>query len=219
MSMQFVANRENGSYVAKQDNQTVAGIYPEGDVFVASPADGIEFAPFRGTLDAAQHYVAEALGETLRASKLAQPSKRTRNVSAPQLARSSKRTSTSAPAKVPAPKVKTAPKNPAEGLSEEVLAEKMRNVGFRNRLERANGRFDVYVDSPDLLRKITKRFRNLPVHVYARGSVAPAGTANIYPNLDQAEKIATAFPGSDVAAQCIARGWKNWRIAQRESAA
>lgn len=218
---------ENGTVNVKQDNAPVAGIARMGDAFTVTPAQGIAFDPESfATLDAAKHYVADQIGETLPRSA---PAKRTRTSAAKvapakvaKVAAPAKRTSAakdakrSAPAKVRAAKVA---KVPGEGMNEEQLAQALKNVGFANRYYRAQGRFDVYVDDATVLKAIQKKFRTIPAHVYGKNSVAPAGTANLYPNAEQADKIAKAFPNTDVAAQCIARGWKNWRIATREQSA
>jgi hypothetical protein len=238
----FVENREVGSFNAKQDNQTVAGIARMGDAFTVTPANGIAIDPESfATLDAAKQYVADSLGETIPARKQGSrksgldrmrekvdslpldpaPVASTEDTSAPVASTEGSRKQGSRKqdrSKVSAPKVKAVPAHPAEGLSEEVLAEKMRNVGFANRVHKANGRFDVYIDDPTTLKAVTKRFRTIPAHVYGKGSVAPAGTGNVYPTPEQADKLAKAVPGTDIAAQCSARGWRNWRIALREVA-
>jgi hypothetical protein len=87
--------------------------------------------------------------------------------------------------------------------------QKVSTVMQRNLQEVAAGNLEVYVDSSEVREKLlaSRAYKKLVL----AGEFGKNGTGNIYPTPAQARGIAKLVPDTNVAAQCIAGGWRNWK--------
>ena len=186
-----VTQNGNGTFTATQDGAAIAGIAAEGDTFMVSPVAGIDMPEgVFGTLDAAKDYIAVSVGDRIQAPRSAKP----------------KQSKPKAERKVAAPKV-AAPKESKPKAERNVSP-----VMARNLAALAEGQFPVYIASAEHADTIRAQRSLKPLLDNAMRS---SKGLNIYPTPAEAKRIAKLLAGTDVAAQCEAGGWANWRKSLR----